>query len=277
MNDEEWINWALNDGLWNRIKDREIWDGKFTKEVTKNYKISIVTTCMGRLKDLMQTLPKNIEDNSDYDNIEFVIVDYNSPENEGGWIKHTYSDMIESGKMIYCRTDEPKYYSMAHSRNIGFKIATGEIINSVDADNYTNKGFATYINQLANEQPRKAIFAKGKKMLRGRLGFYKDEFINELGGYSEDLVSYGHEDHDIVYRAWVLGYCMMWYGGKYFSKTSSRKHQTINYLEKDWKHTEKRNKIISYYNIISGRLKANNKLHWGKAKLVVNFDKEVEI
>ena len=141
----------------------------------------------------------------------------------------------------------------------------------------TNAGFATYVNKLANQQPEKAIFAKGKRMLRGRLGFYRNEFIDLLGGYSEDLGSYGSEDHDILHRAWGLGFKMMWYGGGYFGRTKSKKHQTTNYLEKDWRYTEKRNKLISLFNIASGRFKANRRLHWGKANLIKNFTEEISI
>ena len=273
---DEWIDWCINKGVWEYVEPN-IWNGKFTTEVTKQYKISIVTTCMGRLHDLKQTLPKNIEDNKDYENIEWVLVNYNSPDGMEEWVKANFMDMIETGKLVYVHTTEPVYYSMAHSRNIGFKVATGEIINSVDGDNLTNKGFATYVNKLANEQPRKAIFAKGKRMMRGRLGFYKDEFINKLGGYSEDLGDYGSEDHDIVHRAWALGYRMMWFGGKYCTLIKSKKHQTTNYLSKDWKYTESRNKVISLLNIAWGRYKANNKLHWGKANLVKNFTEEISI
>ena len=234
---------------------------------------------MGRLFDLKKTLPQNIEDNIGYDNIEFVIVDYNCPDNTGEWIKDNFYDMIKEGKMIYCRTEEPNKYSMSHSRNIGFKIATGDIINSVDADSYTKRGFANYVNRLANAQPEKAIFGKGKRMLRGRLGFYKNEFIKELGGYDEILgdIGYGSEDHDILARAWGLGYKLMWYGGKFFCRTESKKHQTDNYDNKDWKHTENINKLISFFNIYRGRYKANQKRHWGKAHLTVNFEKEIDI
>lgn len=273
---DKWIDWCLNKGVWEYITP-DVWNGEFDIKVEKEYRISIVTTCMDRLCDLERTLLKNIKDNKDYKNLEFVIVDYNSSDGLGDWIKENYMEMIQKGRMVYVRTEEPQYYSMAHSRNIGFKVATGDVVNSVDSDNLINEGFADYINRLANQQPRKAIFAKGKRMMRGRLGFFKDEFINVLGGYSEDLGDYGSEDHDIVHRAWGLGFKMMWYGGKYCTLIESKKHQTVNYLSKDWKYTEKRNKIISLLNIAWGRFTANRKLHWGKARLVKNFSEELEI
>jgi len=254
------------------------WDGEFSKPSTTNYRISVVTTVMNRLEALQMTLPENIKDNEDYDNVEFVVLNYGSTDNIDEWIKSTMAEHIESGKLVYYKTDEPKGYSMAHSRNICFKVATGDIVNSVDADNFVNPGFVSYVNKLANQCPSKVIFAKGKRLMRGRLGFYKDEFINQLGGYDERLTGYGSEDHDIVHRAWGLGYAMCWYGGQFYRGIPGhRKHQVDNFIEKDWKYTERLNKVISAFNLCYGRFCANQQVHWGKAKLLRNFTEEVVI
>ena len=255
------------------------WDGKFPKTIKKKYKISVVTTCMDRLKDLQITLKKNIEDNKDYKKFEFLVLDYNSTrDNVGKWIKRDMSEYIKAGVLNYYRTEEPTQYSMAHSRNVAFKLAEGWLVNSVDADNFINPGFFDYLNQLAHQQPQKAIFAKGKRSLHGRLGFYKHEFINLLGGYDEGLTGYGSEDHDLMHRAWGLGFKLLWYGGKFYKGTPDhRKHQVDNFDEKDWKYTENRNKVISLFNLTYGRFKANHKREWGKANVVKNFTELVSV
>jgi hypothetical protein len=167
---------------------------------------------------------------------------------------------------------------MAHSRNICFKLANGLLVNSVDADNFINPGFFDYLNKLAHQQPEKAIFAKGKRSLHGRLGFYKHEFIDLLGGYDEGLLGYGAEDHDLMHRAWGLGFSLLWYGGQFYKGTPNhRKHQTENFDEKDWKYTECRNKVISLFNLTYGRFKANSKREWGKATVVKNFKEVMQI
>ena len=122
-------------------------------------RISICTTVMNRLKDLKLTLPKNMADNADYPNLEFVVLDYNSTDGLGEWIKTEMMEYIKSGRLTYARISEPKYFYMAHSRNLAFKIASGEIVNNLDADNFCQKGFAYYINRLAATMPQKAIFA----------------------------------------------------------------------------------------------------------------------
>lgn len=268
----------------NRLKELEqdpnfkfeakIWDGSLKKDVIKNYKISLCTTCMNRTHDLKQTLPKNIETNSEYNNVEFVVLDYNSKDGLGDWIKESMMQHIDSGKLVYYRTETPQFYSMTKSRNLAFKVASGDIVNNVDADNFVNQGFAEYVNILANQQTEKAIFAKGKKMLRGRLGFWKKEFIEILKGYSENIENYGNDDHDLLNRAWLAGFTMMWYGGKYYSNNGSRKHQTSNMKEKDWKLTEIQNKVISAENIIKRKIPGNDG-SWGVDVLVKNFKEEI--
>jgi len=113
--------------------------------------------------------------------------------------------------------------------------------------------------------------------MHGRIGFYRDEFINDLGGYDESLLGYGHDDHDLVQRAWKLGYTMYWWSGAYFDRIkTSRREKNLN-MEKDWKTTENENKAKSAKNISAKKYKANDGVHWGKAHLIKNFKEEIDI
>jgi len=270
----------LEDAWYRSMKETDgfvCWDGLFTKPFIKQYKISICTTIMDRLKDLKQTLPQNIKDNSDYPNVEFVVLDYNSKKDDiGGWIKSEMMEHIDSGKLVYYRTTEPQYFDMSHSRNIAFLAATGDIVNNVDADSFTPSseefGFATYLNKLANEQPEKAIFAKSRQLLRGRLGFYRKEFIELLGGYDEKLKGYGNDDANLQNRSWELGFKMMSFRGQFCGRAPDHiKHQEGKYKE-EWWRTEGKNRLISYTDLITGNFKANEGRVWGKAKLIKNFE-----
>ena len=255
-----------------------VWNEKFTKPITKNYKISLCTTCMNRLKDVQQTLPKNINDNLDYENIEFVLVDYNSKDGLGEWVRSEMMHHIKSGKLVYFRTEEPRFYTMSHSRNVAFKIASGDIVNNIDADSYVNQNFAYFVNRLANEQPRKAMFGKSKQLLRGRLGFFRGEFLSTIGGYDETLTDYGHDDADLMHRAWELGFVFMPYRGPYYGCVKEHtKHLTDNMREKRWWYSEGRNRIISFSNLITGQFKANRGKRWGRAKGIRNFNEEIAI
>jgi len=255
---------------WQDVVEPRYWDEKevVPKNRLKSYKISICTNVMDRLGDIRRTLPENIQANLSYPDLEHLVLDYNSKDDFVGWVRKDMGKWLDSGRLVVYRTEDPVGYSMAHSRNISFKLASGWIVNNVDADNYTNGNFAQKVNYLANQMPRKAAFAKGKTMLRGRLGFYKDEFIDLLGGYDEEITGYGHEDHDLLYRSYGLGFTMMYFGGKYCTLVEGhKKAQMDNFANKNKNYTEKRNKLQSFFNLFWKIYKANDGREWGKANV----------
>lgn len=273
--------------LYQIVKD-EAWDKFATPRFVKalpdvpikhRYKVSICTNCMNRAGDLEQTLHQNILDNIGYlPNVEFIVLNYNSQDHLDELIKDTLWMYIESGLLTYYKTVEPQYYSMTHSRNITFKLATGDIVTNVDADHFTNKGFAQYLNMLANQRTEKVVFVKSRQKNRGRLGFFKHEFVDLLGGYNEDIQGYGYDDADLLHRATALGFVAVRFGGQFCRITlNHRRHPSDNYEVTDWRYTQRRNTLISLLSMAAGYYKANNGRHWGKAKLTKNFKEEIEI
>lgn len=254
----------------------DVWNGVFVREQTREFSISLCTTCMGRLHDLMQTLPKNLADNAAYPRVEFVLLDYNSQDGLQQWVRKTMMPHIESGRLVYAHTSEPQWYHMAHSRNLAFKLASGEIVCNVDADNWTGKGFAAILNRLANERPERAIFTKGWQLIRGRIAVYKQEWLDLLGGYDESLLHYGHDDRDLLERALLQGFRLMWFGGQYVARIkTSRVDKVANMNDKNWRATETANKAISAANIVKGRLKSNEGCRWGSGVVIKNFEQKV--
>jgi hypothetical protein len=200
---------------------------------------------------------------------------------------------INSGRLVFYRTEEPKYFDMSHSRNVAFKVATGEIVNNLDADNYTlNYTFdddldskirkasiccwAEYINKIANECQEKVLFTKGKQLRHGRIGFFKKEFL-ELGGYDESLEGYGYDDEDLVHRSANLGFTLYRWGGTYFKRIHTSKKEKNQHLKVNHSETQNINTIRSEENIKNGVFVANQGVHWGKAKLIKNFKEEIEV
>jgi hypothetical protein len=94
---------------------------------------------MNRLKHLKRTLPKNIEDNKNYDNCVFVVLNYNSQDNLHEWMLKEMAAEIKSGKVIYYRTLEPKFFWHNHAKNMAAKCTPkdAKIICSIDSDNFT--------------------------------------------------------------------------------------------------------------------------------------------
>lgn len=169
------------------------------------YKISFATVAMNRLHHIKLTLPKNIQDNILYPDVEFILLDYNSTDGLEEWIQKEMQQYITSGVLKYYRTTEPEYFNRSHSRNMAFQLTTGDIICNVDADNYTGPNFASYINNcfikndtiylvsLFNEEYLEY------KDAYGRVCTWKKDFF-EIGGYDEAMESYGHEDTDLYDR-----------------------------------------------------------------------------
>jgi hypothetical protein len=266
--------------------------GPFDGPIKKYYKVSICTTCMNRTSDLKKTYITNIEANLRYPHVDFVLLNYNSLDDMDEWVKENLMGYIEQGVLNYYHTTEPQFYSMTHSRNIAFKLGQGDIVNNVDADHFTSAAhghpvkyqesavetcFAEYINVLANHQHKKAVFLKSKQKNRGRLGFYKEDFL-WLGGYDEGLHGYGFDDCDLLNRSLCAGFTCMFFTGVYFSHTDDhRRHPTGNYKNKDWRYTQRLNTLISILNLKYGKFQANQEREWGKAKLLKNWTEEIEI
>jgi len=240
---------------------------------------------MNRADDLKQTYLQNIEDNRRYPGVDFVLLNYNSSKDDlDEWAKENLKEHISSGLVNYYHTTEPKHYSMTHSRNVAFKLGQGHIVTNVDADHltrlkneYPETCFAEYLNFLGNQRHKKSVFLKSKQKNRGRLGFFKKEFL-WLGGYDEELEGYGHDDCDLLDRALLAGFTAFFFGGKYFSHTDDhRRHPTDNYKNKDWRYTQRKNTLISILNLKYHKIQANEGKHWGKARLVKNWEKELEV
>lgn len=176
----------------------------------RKYKISFCTVCMNRLHHIRQTLPKNIEDNLSYGDVEFVLFDYNSKDGLEEWVKTEMSEWIKKGLLTYYKTDVPEYFNRSHSRNVMFRLATGDIICNVDADNFTGLGFASFINTQFEKNPNIYLVSDTRKRyyyLRDALGRFcawKNDFIS-VRGYDEDMSGYGFEDDDLYQRLKVLG------------------------------------------------------------------------
>lgn len=178
------------------------------------YKLSFCIVCMNRLHQLKETLLQNIQDNADYEELEYIVLDYNSQDGMEEWAKEHLSSYIDSGKLIYYRTPDPQTFSHSHSKNMAFKLASGDVICSINADHYTGKGFADYVNKAFNDNenivlttidfhgtqknyfPAKDVF--------GRVCVKKTDFL-KVNGFDERMNRYGNEDFDFINRLELAG------------------------------------------------------------------------
>jgi len=165
---------------------------------------------MNRLHHLKQTLPQNLLDNEDYPQLEFILLDYNSKDGMEAWVKQEMASFIASGRLTYFRTEAPAFFNRSHSRNLAFNLCSGALLCNVDADNFTGKGFAAYLNAEFCSDPGILVNSHflheylPYKDAFGRFGAWRNDF-HEAGGYDEAMASYGYEDIDFYERLVLLG------------------------------------------------------------------------
>ncbi len=183
-------------------------DKKLPSEIyqpTGQLKISYCTTCMGRTQHLKKTYIKNILDNLDYPHVEFILVNYNSADDMDEWVKGHLGSYIEKGIVVYYKTPDPKTFHMSMAKNLSHRLATGDVVVNLDADNYLGKDNAFFINHHYQLHGMHSILRFSKSDFRyfdtcGRIAMSKIHF-EKLGGYREDLLPYGEEDLDLIRRA----------------------------------------------------------------------------
>lgn len=179
-------------------------------------KVSFCTTCKGRLQHLQQTLPQNLRDNPNEDGleIEFVILNYGDNTGMHEWMTTDplISSEIEAGRVVYARTQQP-VFRMAHAKNMAHRLATGDVVCNVDADNFTGSGFAQALARRFEKTPNIVInpsysITKDKRRdasgLFGRMAIMRDTF-DLLGGYDETYQGWGGEDTNLTRRARLMG------------------------------------------------------------------------
>ena len=240
---------------------------------------------MNRLYDLRKTLPKNLEGNKNYRDVEFLLLDYGSSDGVGDWVRSEMSDYLNSGKLVYYRT-EAKYFCPNHSRNVCFRLATGEVVANVDTDNYTHDGFVSRINECASAQESGLIivpenFLRQNSLsisLKGRFAMYKKD-IEWLRGFDEELDhGYGFDDMNFLFRAMWSGFRIVrfetFYNADRIETPLLKRCELIDTESIDDGHH--RNVIITYQKLRNGKMAVND-LSWGKATVTKNFSEKIEL
>jgi glycosyltransferase involved in cell wall biosynthesis len=239
--------------------------------------ISICTTCMNRLHDLKETLPRNLKDSESYPEVEFVLLDYNSSDGMEDWVISNLSKYLDSGMLRYCRTEEPPYFCPNHSRNVSFRLARGEIIANVDSDNLIHKGFLRRINQCASVAPQHLLIVpetfllpKSKRLaLKGRFALYKKD-IEWLHGFDEALDGgFSGDDVNFVLRAMMARFQIVRYEKKYVDDripTSDADRRKYVRSQESFYHMKLENENITRNRLSRGILQVNPN-GWGRATI----------
>jgi len=177
------------------------------------FKISFCTVAMNRLSHIKETFIKNILDNINYPKLEFNLLNYNSTDGLDDWAQKELKQYIDNGIVNYYRTDDPEYFHRSHSRNMIFKLSSGDIVCNVDADNFCGVGFAEYINEVMSENenyersfliPTRELREESDRNSYGRIAVRRADFF-ALKGFDERMDGYGFEDTDFINRLQKMG------------------------------------------------------------------------
>ena len=237
-------------------------------------RLSFFTVCMGRLHHLKQTLPRNLAWNADHPSLEFVLLDYSSPDGMGSWVQDELGEHLRSGRVVYYRYDDAQFFSYSHSRNMAARLCRGDIICNVDADNLTGPSFARYVE----EQMQDKDLLVGCDVIDGEfhsipndLGFtgrvaVRRQLFLDTGGYDEDMIAWGYEDMDLYNRLGRRGLRLAPMERRFLSAIPHEDDQRIAYTRvKEIGRSEAPNnrgtalehETISRRNIARGELVAN--------------------
>ena len=159
-------------------------------------KVSYCSTCKGRLDQLKRTLMPNLNSLSDID-AEWIIVDYGCPDKTKEALLELPSikEYLTSGKLkVYSFTKDIPF-NMSLSKNLSHSLASGEIVFSLDIDNYIGDSFP----QISKITVKEFISNPILPGYAGRIGMHRSVF-NKLGGYDLDLDVAGYDDINMLER-----------------------------------------------------------------------------
>ncbi|MDQ8187868.1 glycosyltransferase [Pelagicoccus sp. SDUM812002] len=166
--------------------------------------VSFCIPCKNRLSYIKETLPVNLNHNRrDEVETEFVLVDFASEDGLSDWVIENCRVELDSGylKLLYTRAMPGFHMSLA--KNTAHAFASGKILTSLDADNFTGPRGGRYVYQTLKKWDFKAVLHQFSGEWRdgtsGRTSYCREHFVG-VGGYNEQLEPFGHEELDLIAR-----------------------------------------------------------------------------
>src|SRR4051812_49289287 len=81
-------------------------------------KLSFCITCKNRFHQISETLPVNLADNAtDVDDVEFVLLDFDSRDGLKEWVINNFQSELESGYLKFLFTDAVPNWHAAIAKN----------------------------------------------------------------------------------------------------------------------------------------------------------------
>jgi glycosyltransferase involved in cell wall biosynthesis len=148
--------------------------------------LCLVTTCMGRLEKLRQTLGPMLAQEG---GVPVVVVDYSCPDGAGGWVEANHP----TARLV--RVPGRSRFNASAARNIGARHADAEWIAFVDSDVVLGPGFAAAVRRLV--APGGFYRCRSDDPGLGGTFVCASGDFERVGGYDEVYPCWGEEDNDL--------------------------------------------------------------------------------
>lgn len=164
--------------------------------------ISFCTTCRNRLWQVKDTLEENLK--AIDQTHEIVLVNYGSTDGLSDWVWDNFENQIESGLLKYFEVDGAAVWNVARAKNLAHRLAGGDYLFNLDADNHIRKFDIEKITEASSLKLHCHQWSKNwEDGSFGRIGMPKVVF-DKIGGYDETLLAMGGQDIDILNRLHVF-------------------------------------------------------------------------
>ena len=95
-------------------------------------------------------------------------------------------------------------HRMAHAKNVAHRMATGDFLVNLDADNILTPEYLEWLQGVVNAGVPCIIFTHAWGGGGGRIGLPREAFLS-LGGYDERFDDWGYDDNDLLERGRRVG------------------------------------------------------------------------
>lgn len=164
--------------------------------------LSLCTWCRD-WPPLREALPANLRTIAAHPWVEICVVDLGSRDDTVEWLRFLARD---NPQLRWASQQlEPLHFARAYNRC--HRLATGQILASVDADNVIGPRYCEFVRETIERDPLAIVHCWTGDWLDGtcgRLALHRDLF-DRIGGYDEQLGPIGNQDLDMRDRAKLAG------------------------------------------------------------------------
>ena len=158
-------------------------------------RLSIVTTCKGRLHHLRESLPTFLAQ----PDCEVIVVDFDCPDDTAGVVAREFP-----AARVVAVKNEP-HFDIDRARNLGGEAAGGEWLAFIDADVLIVPDFHERLAPEMRPGVFLRFFPRGRgTSLFGSCVMRREDFL-AVGRYDEVMQGYGGDDQEMYFRLGLAG------------------------------------------------------------------------